>query len=295
MKELGLRTSKGYLRPCLKDSGKMQRLERAVRWVLPTFAGGFKFQSFMNFVHLDEKWFYPCKHGQKYILLEGEDTPTRKVRHKSHIPKVVFLAVVARTRFDASASTMFSGKLGIFPSTVKRVAQAGTMETKCVEATRARYKAKLIGEVISAIKASGPAAGRGETIWAQQRNAPSHNINDDRDIFRECATGGWDMRFISQPPNSPDLNILDLNFFNAIQSLQDRSTPRTIDKLIASVNVAINAQTLEQLGMVWTNLKIILYIMLAQGDNTFKIPHLKATTQRRGGSVPIELPCSQEA
>lgn len=101
------------------------------------------------------------------------------------------------------------------------------METKCVEVTRARYKAKLLEEVIPAIKASWPASGRRERVRAQHDNAPSHNINDDPDIVRECTRDGWDIQFVSQPANTPDLNILGLGFFNSIQSLQDRTTPRT--------------------------------------------------------------------
>ena len=37
-------------------------------------------------------------------------------------------------------------------------------------------------------------------------------------------------------------------------------------------------------------------VMLARGDNTFKLPHLrKATAARRGTPIPTELPCSREA
>ena len=124
---------------------------------------------------------------------------------------------------------------------------------------------------------------------ARQRS--SHNLNDDLDIVRECTADGWDIKFISQPPNSPDLNI------NSIQSLQDRTTPRTIDDLIAEVRTAFAAQTSEKLGAVWTTLQSILQeIMLAKGDNNFKLPHLKkAAAAGRGVSIPMELPCSQKA
>ena len=307
LKKLGLHASKTYLKPMLKEEGMRKRLEWAVRWVLtapPELGGGHKFQDFLNFVHLDEKWFYICKNGQKYYLHDDEDVPTRKVQHKSHITKVMFLAVVARPRFDPHRQSMFSGKIGIFPFTELRQAvrssarrAAGTWETKCVEVTKERYKEKLIQNVIPAIKRDWPRARRGETIWAQHDNAPSHNLNEDPDIVRECTADGWDIKFISQPANSPDLNILDLGFFNSIQSLQDRTTPRTIDDLIAEVRTAFGAQTSEKLGAVWTTLQSILQeIMLAKGDNTFKLPHLKkASAVGRGVSIPMELPCSQEA
>ena len=50
---LGLRASKSCFNPFLRDSGKLRRVQWALRWVLPS-PTGHKFQSF-NFVHLDEK------------------------------------------------------------------------------------------------------------------------------------------------------------------------------------------------------------------------------------------------
>lgn len=55
----------------------------------------------------------------------------------------------------------------------------------------------------------------------QQDNARPHNVNDDPELIAACTADGWDIRLVNQPPNSPDTNILDLGFFNSIQSLQD--------------------------------------------------------------------------
>ena len=51
------------------------------------------------------------------------------------------------------------------------------------------------------------------------------------------------------------------------------------------------------LGKVWTTYQAVLeQIMLAKGDNTFKLPHLrKATNSRRGWSIVRALPVSQAA
>lgn len=35
-----------------------------------------------------------------------------------------------------------------------------------------------------------------------------------------------------QPPNNPDINVLDLGLFNAIQTLQYQTAARNIDELI---------------------------------------------------------------
>ncbi|KAF0683350.1 Aste57867_24606 [Aphanomyces stellatus] len=48
----------------------------------------------------------------------------------------------------------------------------------------------------------------------------------------------WSFALAPQPPNSSDINILDLGFFAAIQSLQHRSSAKTIDELVGNVQRA---------------------------------------------------------
>lgn len=43
------------------------------------------------------------------------------------------------------------------------------------------------------------------------------------------------IELFNKPPNSPDTNTLDLGFSNPIQSLQDRTTPKTVDELVGEV------------------------------------------------------------
>eukprot|EP00904_Undaria_pinnatifida_P000538 jgi/Undpi1/10485/HiC_scaffold_29.g12935.m1 len=301
LKKLGLRACSRFLKPLLTDNGKAARLEWSLRWVRNAPGGAHKFHHFYDFVHLDEMWFYICKNGQRYYLYEGEDLPVRKVQHKSHVIKVMFLAAVARPRWDASRNRQFDGKIGIYPFTVQRAAQrnsrnraAGTMVTSSVEVNRATYTQKLINNVFPDIGAKFPAAS---TVYVQQDNAPGHRVLEDPEVVAAAGQGGMRMELLNQPANSPDMNILDLGFFNSIQSLQDRTTPTTIDQLVAEVERAFWAQTPATLGNVWTTLQSVLQeVMLARGDNTFKLPHLrKATAARRGTPIPAELPCSHEA
>ena len=77
------------------------------------------FDDMKGVVMVDEKWFYKFRQGQKtkYYLCEGEQLPVAKVQHKSHIQKVMFLAAVARPRYDTMINRNFRGKIGIFPFT----------------------------------------------------------------------------------------------------------------------------------------------------------------------------------
>jgi hypothetical protein len=53
-----------------------------------------QFQPMYNVVHIDEKWFNQDKDRKMYYLAEREQELQRTSRHKSHIPKVMFLAAV---------------------------------------------------------------------------------------------------------------------------------------------------------------------------------------------------------
>ncbi|CAB1110880.1 unnamed protein product [Ectocarpus sp. CCAP 1310/34] len=75
---------------------------------------------------------------------------------------------------------------------------------------------------------------------------------------------GWDIQLINQPANSPDKNVLDLGFFNSIQSLQDRTTPTSIDDLVGAEKDAWNEDPPVVLNRVWLSLQPCLeQIMLA--------------------------------
>lgn len=67
--------------------------------------------------------------------------------------------------------------------------------------------------MIPAIVASWPQEDAGKTIWIQHDNARTHVPADDEAFLNAVAKTGLDIRIMHQPPNSPDMNVLDLDFF----------------------------------------------------------------------------------
>lgn len=61
--------------------------------------------------------------------------------------------------------------------------------------------------------------------------------NNDKDIV---AADGWNIQFKLQPPNSSDLNVLNLGFFNSVQWLYHEASSNTIDELIECVQDVFN-------------------------------------------------------
>jgi hypothetical protein len=203
-----------------------------------------RFKDLFDIIFIDEKWFFLTQKTEKYYLLPEEDDPHRTCKSKNYIPKIMFLVVCARPRFR-NGESIFDGKIGCFPLVNYVLAQRGNERTgrvrgdlmvKPIESiTRDVIRDFMLNKVLLAIRAKWPREDLGKPIHIQQDNAPTH-IKLDDPIFCEAAKqNGFDIRLISQPPNSPDFNILDLGFFRAIQAIQYKKNSKTIEALVPIV------------------------------------------------------------
>ena len=234
----------------------------------------------------------------------NEIEPERNSKSKKFITKVMFMAAVARPRYDTHRKHYFDGKIGIWPfvyqEPAKRISKnraRGTMVTKNVESITAECCKNMIMEnVIPAIKSKFPSPFKKKTIYVQQDNAKPHFSDNDADIVALGSADGWNIQFKAQPANSPDLNVLDLGFFNSIQSLQHEASPNTIDELIDCVQHAFNKLEANTLNNVFTTLQTCMEsIMLTGGGISYKIPHLNKAKLRREGRLAEKYLCSEEA
>jgi hypothetical protein len=215
------------IKPWLTDENKETRFLYAADEVekVSSAAGiEYRFKGVYDTVHLDEKWFFMTEATLRVYLAQEETAPVRAIRHKGHIVKVMFLAALARPRFDSDGCT-FDGKIGCWPFVVQRPAlrasanrPRGTLETKCVNVTAKAYTRMVRNKVIPAIIAKFPQEqglhGRRTVVRLQHDNATSHFQWFDPkwiDMWFEHRLD-WDFQLKEQPPNSPDCNILDLDF-----------------------------------------------------------------------------------
>jgi len=250
-----LRTKKFFkrhssaLKPNLTASNKHLRMLHALEKIDPNAINSrtqtMKCQTLYNEIHVDEKWFYVCRDGESYICCSDEDPPERKVGHKSHITKVMFLCAQARPR-QLSNGTWWDGKIGIWPigyyrnairDSVNRPAGTQLFENETIDMDK--HRMMMINFVVPSILTEFPDAeyNRHPEIVIQQDGAPTH-INPRNEEWMQCLTdmGLVDKtKLVTQPANSPDLNINDLGFFNALQSMHYCTTPRNEVELIAMV------------------------------------------------------------
>ncbi|KAH7858199.1 hypothetical protein Vadar_021189 [Vaccinium darrowii] len=131
-----------------------------------------------------------------------------------------------------------------------------------------------------------------ETILIQQDNARPHIHEFDAKFLEEASKDGFDIHLVFQPPNSPDLNVLDLGFFRAIQTLQYQQAPKNVDELVSAVMRAFEELPSERLENVFLTLQAcMIEIMKVNGGIGYKVPHIGKGGLMRDGNLPTQLQC----
>ena len=145
------------LKPTLTEENKMSRMELALSFVDKNNTS--KFENMEDLIHVDEKWFYLTKDGQRFIIAADEEEPYRHVQHKSFLTKIMFLCAVARPRYDTNKNAWFDGKIGIWPigkwEPAKRKSKKrakGTPVWKNQLINRDVYREYLIQKLLPAVK-----------------------------------------------------------------------------------------------------------------------------------------------
>ncbi|XP_074303611.1 uncharacterized protein LOC141638061 [Silene latifolia] len=228
------------VKPLLTDKNKLDRLIYCLSQLqYDKLTKQFVFKDQSNVVHMDEKWFFITKPSQRFYVGKKEKRPHRCVQSKRFITKVMFMCCVSRPKYGPNKEVICDGKLGIWPFVMEVPAKrksknrsAGTLETKSIDSiTKQVTKEMLITNVLPTIKAKW-AANYSKKIQIQQDNARPHLTNKDADFKKHGQADGWNIQFSYQPPNSPDLNVLDLGFFRAIQALQQKKKSKKVDELV---------------------------------------------------------------
>ena len=157
----------------------------------------------------------------------------------------MFLCTVARLNFILSANSWWDRKLGIWPigdwEPAKRGSKnrpKGTLVWKNKMVTKDVYRELLINQLILAILEKWPRRDRmSRTIYIQQDGAKNHIHEDDEEFNNALMDQDIDAKLYTQTPNSPDINLLDLGFFRAIQSF-NAASPKNEQELIQSIKEA---------------------------------------------------------
>ena len=306
LREEGLfRRHTNALKPTLTEANKYARLVYALDQVDESTIrsrGAAKFKDMYDRVHIDEKWFFLCKDRAKYILVSDEEDPHRTVKHKSHITKVMFVCAQARPRLDTATGRVWDGKIGIWPVGKWVPAQRkssnrarGTLEWKDENVTAEVYRNVLIEKVLPAIVDKWPKGEMNNNsiqIGIQQDGAKAHIAPTDSTWLDAVAAVGQEEKIYlyTQPANSPDTNLNDLGFFAALQSIYYEEAPSNATELIELVQKCFEDFDSKKINRIWlTYMSCLNQIIDHNGDNDYKIPHMKKAKLERENKLPRKL------
>lgn len=241
-----------------------------------------KSSNWINHVDIDEKWFVTKHIGRKIRVPPDTKYQVDKPQHISHVPKVMFLAAVARPRPRFG----FNGKVGLWcvavPYKAKRKSKHHKLgevyeKDKTMDATLFRkMRAK---KVFPARRKKMRFASH---VEVQMDCAPPHTGKGTIKLLNlsscRAPKGAPTIHVTTQPTQSPDTNVNDLCFFNSlsarVKKLQRNSSLWDTDQLVGNVRQAwatYPSQLLEK-GFKMKS-SFVQAILHSKGDNTFDIPH----------------------
>lgn len=117
----------------------------------------------------------------------------------------------------------------------------------------------------------------------------------DEELIWEGQRDGWNIQLECQPPNSPDLNVLDLGYFRSIQSLQHQRPSTTVDGLLQTVKNSFESLDKESLESIFLTLQACTLEMLKRkGNNDYTLPHLGKKKLSHEGKLPDNLSCPEK-
>ncbi|XP_021750655.1 uncharacterized protein LOC110716342 [Chenopodium quinoa] len=216
------------------------------------------------------------------------------VQSKRFKLKAMFMALIGKPLYGINGELLHDGKYGIFPFTVQQVAQKsskkrtrGTLETKALQnINREVIREMLLTKVIPAIKSKWPES-LAKDVVIQWDNARPHKVPRDAEFIEATTTNGFNIQFIFQPAQSPDLNVLDLALFRSIQSLQYQSFFTDLDELVQKVKDSYDTFDPEVNKYIWVTLQnCMIKILKAEGGNKYKIPHMNKKKLENIGFLP---------
>jgi hypothetical protein len=261
-----------------------------------------RFQDQMDRVHIDEKWFHMCQDGEAYLLVDGEEEPVRYTKHKGYIGKVMFLCAQARPCWDHGANKQWDGKIGIWPIGKYVLAQhssvnrpAGTVEWENVNIDHEYYRDLMVNHVFTEIMNKWPSGQWNDPtfkIRIQQDGAGGHTKFDDAYLSETLEELGLTdkLSIYTQPPNSPDLNILDLGLFNALQSVYYDEAPKNEVELITMVEKTYAEYPYLKINRLFVTLQTVFNsIIECHGGNDYKLVHMNKEKLEKENRLPLTI------
>lgn len=266
------------VKPLLREENFAKRL---------SFARAEKGGACSNTVHLDEKNFFTWRKGGKMKVLKEDDGPlesdpaVQHIQSKTKVPHIMVIAVVARPRAN------FDGRILMRRVAEKKIAKRDSKYRKkgSVDWVDTTMNAKWFRELCEAelfpqiAKAMRPFHNH---VFVQMDGASPHTGKDNVRLLNEIgAKLKPTIEVKLQPPQSPDVNVLDLCLFSswARRNHKFQRHARAGDKrqLWTNIQRSWSEYPSDKIERSFQNRELALRkIVELNGGNRFNIPHVTA-------------------
>ncbi|KAJ8579196.1 hypothetical protein ON010_g12 [Phytophthora cinnamomi] len=215
-------------------------------------------------------------------IAPNEPLPYRSSPNKRYIGKMMFLTTAARSRYKYRKKKKHL-----------MMRHKGDLVAKNVKYDESPYVKMLNEKGFPAIREKWP-GHKARVIQIQQDNAGPH-VSPYRDnIVQVGELDGWRIEMTCQSPTSPDMNVLDLGNFNALQAIQYRNDTKNLDALIDAVNSEIDNISPSIIDNSFVTLQMVIQCVIEQGrENHYKIPRVFKHCNS-GSTGPVATPISTE-
>ena len=132
----------------------------------------------------------------------------------------------------------------------------------------------------------------GFSIYIQQDNAPGHVKGTDEDFLSNLEDLGLSdtIKLVEQPPDSPDLNVLDLGLFAALQTMYYTNCPSNSLQLIEYVQQTYDKFDHHKINRIFLTIQTIYNkVIETNGDNSYKILHMKKEKLQKENKLPCSI------
>ncbi|CAM9592210.1 unnamed protein product, partial [Sphacelaria rigidula] len=190
-------------------------------------------------IFYDKSWFFLLRIKEKVRIFPGGRIPgSPRVQHKSHLPKIMVIVANARPH----PSHNFDGKIGTCRICVLKTAERSSKRRKRGEEYEFDctidaewYKTWYNDELLPAIKLKMPWL-RSKRVIVQQDRASPHTGKNNPEILNSAGMGrGWIVELVTQPAQSPDMNVNDLGFFTSLKSRVWGMNASSTDELMETI------------------------------------------------------------
>ena len=128
--------------------------------------------------------------------------------------------------------------------------------------------------------------GLSRKSFIQQDRIKNHISEDDKVFNEALVEKSINSKLYMQAANSPDINLLDLGVFRAIQSFNN-TTPKTEEELIQAVSTAYESYLQNKINHTWLTLQCWFnQIIMHNRDNDYNIEHISKEKLECIGQLP---------